>query len=557
MRLYKEDEILDIGVRKQIIDEIESSENKARKADHFRRHMVYKDQIKYFVIKELEKQFDQKTIKEMEYALSSINLEKKVVDKLAKVYAHGVQRIITDEEGAKDEPSTEKVDQLSKELDVNQAQKTVNRYLKVHRNVAQYVKPCPYYNEDGKEEYTIKLQALAPYLYDVVEEYYNRTKPLVFILSPYDQQDVSYSSIDAAREGRTIQTELNKPIGDGRDQIIADTPEDEGKNKKQYIWWSRSYHFTTDAQGSIISQDTVNPIKKIPIRNYAIDQDNSFWARGGNDLSEGTILINALISHLHHIAVTQGYGQFYMKGKNLPRNIVTGPSKAILMEYEGDDPVPDVGFVNANPNLSGLMQMIEQYVALLLTTNNLSTSGVSTQLGQGQAFPSGIALMIDKAESMEDIQDQRQVFLDNEPELFEIISAWIKLYTSEGSIDEDLKGLELPEEFDLKLIFNQNQVLQTETEKLANIEKRKELGLNTMIDLMKMDQPDLTDQEAEEKLKEIMKEKLERMAEMMAQSSEQSQQDMKQSDMEMTDMKKQGAMNAGQEDQRQLETPVQ
>ena len=58
------------------------------------------------------------------------------------------------------------------------------------------------------------------------------------------------------------------------------------------------------------------------------------------------------------------------------------------------------------------------YIALYLTTNNLSTSGVSTQLSGGNTLPSGVALILDKAESLEDVQDQRQVFIDKEPDIF-------------------------------------------------------------------------------------------------------------------------------------------
>ncbi len=77
MRLYNEDEILKTEVRKQIIDEINSPENRRRKEEHYKRHMIYKDQIKYFVVQQLEKQFDQNTLKEMEYALSNLNIEKR------------------------------------------------------------------------------------------------------------------------------------------------------------------------------------------------------------------------------------------------------------------------------------------------------------------------------------------------------------------------------------------------------------------------------------------------------------------------------------------------
>lgn len=519
MRIKNEDEILDVGIRKKIIEEIKGTENLRRKDDHYRRHMIYKDQVKYFVIKQLELQFDQTTIREMEYAFSSLNIEKKIIDKLAKVYANGATRTVMKEDGTKDEAATKTINNLEESLCINQIQKTVNRYLKTHRNVAQYIKPCPYTDENGDSKYEIQIQALAPYLYDVVEQYYDRTKPLVYILSNYQFKGISYSAIDAAREGRTLNSNtVNPQRGDGKDEIIADTPEDENTELHQYIWWSDNYHFTTNAMGEIIAEadgsvQTENPLGQLPFVNYAIDQDNSFWARGGDDLADGTVLINCLISHLNHIAVTQGYGQFWMKGKNLPRSLVVGPTKALIMEYEKDDPVPDAGFINASPNLDGIMRIVEMYVSMLLTTNNLTTTGVSMQLGQSKSFPSGIAMILDKAESMEDIQDQQQIFMDNEQCLFEIISGWIKIYTQEGTLETDLMGQVLPDEFDLSLSFGQSEVYQTETEKLANLTIRKDLGLNTMLDLMKMDQPELTDDQAKEKLLEIAKDKAERMLE--------------------------------------------
>ena len=47
---------------------------------------------------------------------------------------------------------------------------------------------------------------------------------------------------------------------------------------------------------------------------------------------------------------------------------------------------------------------------------------------------------------------------------------------------------------------------------MTNIEKRKDLGLNTMIDLIQKDQPELDDEQAKNKLEEIRSEKEERMA---------------------------------------------
>ena len=517
MRIKSELELLKPDVRKAIIEEVEGSENRTRKSKHYVRHMVYRDQTAYFVQKNLLAQFDEKTVKEMQFALTNVSLVRKVVDKLSRVYSSGVNREVVSETGLKLEVETETVQKLESELNVNTHLKTINRLLKLHRNCALYVKPCPVYLNDGRELMTLKIQALAPYLYDVVEDFYDRTKPMCYVLSNYDPQETDYSRIDAGREGRSINSNIQATRGDNRDQIIADAKEDEGKPEKRYIFWSDSYHFTCDSKGTIIDEagmpltlgegyeGIANPVQEKPFINFSVDQDNSFWAMGGDDLSMTGILVNSLMTHINYIGVIQGYGQFYMKGKNIPRNVAIGPSKAIILEYDNEDPVPDLGFASANPNIQALMSNVEMQVALCLTTNNLSTSGVAMSLQNGQSFASGVALMIDKSESMEDVNDQRQVFLDQEPELWELIGRWLSVY--QGQLDDSLEGLSLPHEFDVLVTFGQGHVIQTEAEKLANIEKRKSLGLNTMIELLQFDQPDLSEQAAEEKLKRIAEEK--------------------------------------------------
>jgi hypothetical protein len=188
MRIKSESEILDLGTRKKIIEEINGQENKRRKNDQYIRHMIYKDRSDHFVQKTMLRWFDQQTVDEMSYALSNVSLVKKIVDKLSRVYSHGVKRTVLNEDGQENEESTVNLQTLEKELDINSALKTTNRYLKLHRNTTFYVKPCP--TEDDK--WRIVLQPLAPYLYDAIEDFYDRTKPLCHILSNFDFQDVEY-----------------------------------------------------------------------------------------------------------------------------------------------------------------------------------------------------------------------------------------------------------------------------------------------------------------------------------------------------------------------------
>ena len=544
MRIKNENEILDPAVRKQIIEEILGSENQRRKQEAYKRYLTYKDQTKSFVVEQLQKQFDSSTVKEMEYCLANISLCRKVIDKLARVYNNGVRREI-----AGDEQLTSAIEELSKELEINSELRKANKFLKLQKNLAFYVKPCPISYADGSEKYTLKLEPMNPYLYDAVEHYYDRTKPMCFILSDFEYSTVQYTTLDAATVGRTASPDpQGVKKGDGIDQAIADQPDD--AKTKQFVWWSDSYHFVTDESGSIISEGTENPIKMMPIVNFALDQDGQFWAQGGDDLIDGSILINSILTHNQHVAITQGYGQFYMKGKNLPRNIKIGSSKAILMEYDEGEPTTEIGYASSSPQIDALRGLVESYIALLLTTNNLSTSAVAAQLGQSNMAPSGIALMIDKAESMEDVNDQRQIFLDKEHEIWEIIAAWLNLYGD--MLDDSLKGYALPEEIEMNIKFHDAPVVVSESEKLQNFKLRKELGLDSMLDLIMKDNPSLTKQEAEEKLKSLMEDK---MVSMMKQpdSAQQNSDNMMNHEQEMSkeDDMEDMSENGSQEDNSQ------
>lgn len=503
MRIKSEQDILKLEVRRAIIEEIKGSENQARKHEAYKRYLCYKDKTKDFVVEQLLRQFDQSTVEEMQYCVANVSFVRKIIDKLARVYNNGVKREIVF-----DEPATENLHQLEKELDFNTYIRQANKFLKLQKNLAFYVKPCPVSQANGAERYTIKLDALNPYLYDVVEDYYDRTSPMAYILSDFDYAPTLYTTKDPAYAGRAgSEIKGVNPQTNRKDDIIADDPDD--AKTKAFIWWTNQYHFTTDETGEIISgEEILNPIGELPFQNFALDQDGQFWARGGQDLIDGSILLNSVMTHNQHVAVTQGYGQFYMRGKNLPRNIKVGPSKAILMEYQEGEPVPELGFATASPQIDALRGLVESYIALLLTTNNLSTSSVSSSLNGQSAAPSGIAMVIDKAESMEDVNDQRQIFIDNEPAIWRKINKWLAVY-GDAMVD-GLRGLSLPDNFEDGFVihFNEAPVILSEAEKLANLKARKELGLDTMIDLVMKDNPSFSYEQAEEKLKQILEEKI-------------------------------------------------
>lgn len=507
MQIKNEDELLDEKTRYEIIKEMLSPENMARKQEAYRRFLCYKDQTAQFVREKLSKQFDTDTVNEMEYCISNISFTRKIIDKLARVYNSGVERVVD-----KNKKITKKLNGLEKALQFNTKIRQTNKFLKLQKNVALYIKPCPVYNSQTKQtRYTVIPEPLNPYLYDVVEDFYDRTKPLAYILSDFNYSPMLYTQGNITSASRPINNPDNK-TGNGKDEKIADSPQDAMIGN--IIWWTDSYHFTTNYRGQIVANPDVeeqsinNPIKELPFVNFAIDQDGQFWAQGGDDLADGAVLVNCMLTHNQHVGVTQGYGQFWMKGKNLPRSVKIGPTKSILMEYEKEDPTPELGYATASPQIDSLRVLTESYIALLLTTNNLSTSAVAASLSGSQSAASGIAMIIDKAESMEDVNDQRQIFIDKEPDIWRKIAKWIEAYGDQ--LDEDIREYAITpaDAEEIQVNFIDAPVIMSESEKLNNMKLRKELGLDSQIDLIIRDNPGITRDEASEKLRKIMEDKM-------------------------------------------------
>ena len=530
MKITSEDDVLKLDVRARAIAEILGPENLERKRDAYKRYLCYKDLTPVYVREKLLKQFKQNTVDEMQYAMSNIAFVRKIIDKIARVYSFGVER------KSKDAAGQEAVNFLENVFNINSLFKKTNRFLELEKNCIQYIVPVQSEIPGEADKKTLLPRVILPFFYDAIEDAVNHEKPMAYILS-----DLQVSGPNGTF-GSGLSQYVRAPImpgdgsrttnawipaapslGDGVNQTIADNPNDDGNDRAEFIWWTNGYHFTTNIKGEILGEDKEplvnqddlpeelikNPIGMLPIVNYAKDQDGHFWAIGGADLTEGAILLNALITHIIHLGVVQGYGQLVLTGKDIPKTLNVGPSQAITLEWQNaDDPKPEFAYHSANPPLAELKTVVEMYVALLLTSNNLSTAGVASQLGGGVAFQSGVAIMLDKAESIEDVKDQRQVFLDKEVKFWTVMYAWMKQLKVSGELESRLDIIKTDKVPEMSLIFGEPQVIQTESERIATIKSKKDLGLSTQLDLLGDLYPDLSEEQLKAKLKEILEEKM-------------------------------------------------
>lgn len=505
MRLLNDDQLLDSKFRAKVLEYLASSSNQDRKREMKKRAEVYKDLTVKWVIQKLKDEgLKAKTLKLMTNRAANVSICRKIVNKLARSYTQPPIR---------DTGSSDLNDQLKEFyelLSFDDAQIKADRYLRLFKNCLPMTLPEMCYDEYGDLKYNLKQKVFSPSEFDVLESAYDKSQAACIILSDYSEKSLN---------GLPVQ---------GSTQLSAEQSKESGP-EQTFIWWNKKYHFTTDEKGRILTEispeDLLNPISMIPGQSYAADQDSGYWSTGGDDLVDGSILINTLITDVNALAFIQGWGQIVITGKKIPQEIQGGPHNALVFTYEDADPEPKVQVVNANPPLDSWMKLIEQQVALTLSTNDLSPASISMKLDANN-FPSGIAMLIERSEATNSIQETQTMFARGEKVQFEAAKRWQNHFMETGELEEEFAEIgAFPDEMEFSVKFPSPTQVVSEKEKLENLKLRKDLGLNTEIELLKIDNPDITDEAAIKKLAEIKGKQVEAAANEATQLLDQTNED--------------------------------
>lgn len=521
---YTEDQLLSIEFRKMVIDQIVySDENLERKAQELRKYEIYNDQNSKWVMLAIEKEgYKPETFAQMRNRASNISVCRKIVNKKAAIYNGGVDRKVGEPLKFPDgktvpNPDQVSVDALADELDFNTYMKQANAYLELHKNCIVGCVPVLDSREttqSGAPKYKLKMQVKSPWQYDVIPDPHDYTRPAVIILSEFPER-IDLNTPDDIQDGiRGVRRAagFNSSNADGIDQTIANSPEDRDQKEKdrRFIWWSDQYHFTTDIKGNFIGvknpTDIFNPIRKNPWENLAAKQTDGFWARGGEDIVETSILVNKKMTDVNFIAFVQGWGQLVIDAEKVPKKLVGGPDNALIFERTVGGQPSTVYFATSNPPIEAWLETIRMTLALVLSTNNLSSRSVATRLDNANAA-SGISIMIENSEITSDLKDSQELFRDMEPCLWETVRLWHQLYASNNWLCKDQQAIETFNNSDVNLKFIESHLPVTEKERLEELKLRKELGIATLKDLIKSENPDLSDDEINSKIEEIIQEK--------------------------------------------------
>jgi len=363
---------LDLGIRKGILQELNSEENKKRKERSLMNLEIMKSNQAPFVYEKIKREMGVSAAKGR--TVTSINLTEKIINEQSKIYLREPDRAPT-ELNEKQKLHIEKIYKLAK---ANVKLKKLNRIYKLNRQGALQIIP-----KNGK----IEFRPLYPHHYDVVPKQDDPEIADAYIISSYDKS-LLLSAMTNGNSGK--DGVLGSNYSDGTNQNIADTNDYLGV--KLFYWWTDKYNFVTndkgefvDKEGKVLSKveekDILNPIQEIPFVDAAIDKDFEFYVRGGSSVTDLSLDLATLLSDTAEISRLQGFAFGVMASKEEPKDLKVGPRNYLWLKLDPNDSEsarPSFSFTSPNPDLGSSLQLISNYLSMYLTSIGQSASLVSS-----------------------------------------------------------------------------------------------------------------------------------------------------------------------------------
>ncbi len=382
-----------------------------------------------------------------EMQLEIINITEKIINQMCVVYLEPAQRTIVVKGKINDELT--KYYNSILPMDVNTSDKYAHRLAKLHNTSLTHIT-----FENGRFKYTV----LPSYLYGVKHD----AKKLL---------EVSYK----------------KMYGD----------------EWYRVWWTDKKHFRTDALGNpsnVPGGDGTNPFGMPPFPVLRMKNCVDFWGEGQNDLINVNEQTNVLLTKLVNSDVimgTEGTVVAINLGLDKAGEEIEGVKKVRIgrrhpISVENvrvDDQLPTLTHITADPHIVDTQRMIDWYIRMISVFKGLNPNAVFGQIKDTSDFQK----IMDASEQVEIRKDDVDPCRMYEQERFRITK---KMNNVLASTEDSLQ--EIPEDAEIRINFAEVEIQQLPQELRDDRDWRLEKNLTTLVQILKDDDPDLTDDEAKQ-----------------------------------------------------------
>jgi hypothetical protein len=254
--------------------------------------------------------------------------------------------------------------------------------------------------------------------------------------------------------------------------------------------WTAQTFQRLDYRGQIL-EEYENPYARLPfIPIWSEPPLDSFWLPGANDLVMCQDAINQILSDLLYTLRLQSSSVFYIKGGGtIPNDKLTiGPGQILLLPEKAD-----IGFASPNAPTNEALASVEALMKQAAMTNGLSAASVNLAPRE----ESGRAKLVGNAELEEMRADDLALFARYEDQLFDTFRTVWNAHNPARQISQEAV---------LWCEFYRPEPTQTPLEKAQTWRNLLDLGIISPVDVVMVQNADLSREQAIEQLKQTQAE---------------------------------------------------
>lgn len=482
-----ENDLLNTKTILRILYETEKSEDKDRRRNAFNAYQVYSGNQKIYVERELQRTRP----KSYEgYTISNISVSKMITDKRAQAFSENPIRSV--------EGSPEKSESLQMIYEQANAMRELP-FLDVVYNLNRYSLMWVNYR---MQEQRFQFMTLHPYEFVLVR---HKDTGEVLIVG------MNYPDLEITQEARSLNRVGNRSstAGDGISDLIAESQVDSAAQGETWVFWSAQQHVKVrvssvkDAVGKLKKNieyvpiegnpNNINPLGILPF--VLVTADTSVDYPTVNPLTEQSVMFNVQQSETLTAKNVHGSGiQIFKYPEKMAgrfKKMTQGQMVAVELPQSSnpDDAATEFEYQASGAQINPMMDSDAAYLQQIFHEHGIE----NVNMEGGINLQSGVAKVVAGANVQKIIEKNQQIYADMERKMFKIIKAWDRLL-----------GLRMfSEEDELTVVYPKPKVTVSDEDTLRNIKMMLELGLiEEWEKFIKMD-PNLSEEEAREKLARI------------------------------------------------------
>lgn len=431
---------------------------------------IFEGNLLPYVLDDLEKQLSENSFNQIKHRVAPINVLKRLIDKLSKIYAKAPQREIINISNHEPSKAPKDKDLLSfyvRSLDINTNMGLANEFFNLFKNCL--IEP---FLDKGKPKLrVIPSDRFFVYSNDPVNPL--NVTHLVKIMGKYKDIDGTENMLFYAytADEFLVFNDKEQVVESKMAEVYANAPSEYGKNPYGAIpgvYVNRSKHQLIPS----IDTDTLQMTKLLPVllsdANFCV-MFQAFSIVYGIDLDEEQMKM-----------APNAFWRF----KSNPNN---------------PDARPSVGVIKPEADVDKMLSLIHAQLAFWLNSRNIKPGAIGVI--NSENFSSGIAKAIDEMDTSEDRQKQVPYFMEAENQLWDLIfnhmhPVWL-------SQPDFAYKVAVSANIGVQTTFAEQRPLVDTSTVIDDCIKMLDKALESRKGALKRINPDWPEDQVEEKIKEI------------------------------------------------------